>query len=220
MFTYMTSAPLYLFFRCLLLTILFITMVHGFKASSTKNVTKLLDLNAHINTNPMFKPAGPMHMKNLALEPELFEKLHNSKLSNSAFRVTTFFWFRSTKTALQILLQNVNDFKNNLTILYSKLVNDNDLDLKSYDVKQNVSMYSALFNLYINKLTDCKYQVIQLITQVNHIFTALDQINPKHAKRGIIHSLLNFLFGHLNSLAYIESIKKHGNFRGKPRHTH
>ena len=64
------------------------------------NVTKLLNLNGHINTNPMFKPEGPMHMKNPALESVLFEKLHNIKLSHSVFRVTTFFQFASTKTCI------------------------------------------------------------------------------------------------------------------------
>ena len=55
-------------------------MVHGFKASSTMSITELLDLNGHINTNLMFKPKGPMCMNNSALEPVLFEKLHNIKL--------------------------------------------------------------------------------------------------------------------------------------------
>ena len=56
-------------FRYLVLAILFITMVHGFKASSTKTVNELLDLNGHINTNTMFKPEGLTHENNSALEP-------------------------------------------------------------------------------------------------------------------------------------------------------
>ena len=89
-------------------------MVHGFKASSTKNDTELLDINGHINTNPMYKPKGAMCINNSALEPVLFEKLHNIKLSHSVFTITTSFQFTSTKTALQILLQYVHDFKDNL----------------------------------------------------------------------------------------------------------
>ena len=103
------------------------------------------------------------------------------------FRVTTFFQFTSTKTALQILLQYVHDFKDNVTILYSKLVNNNDLDHTSYDVRQHILMYSALLKLYTDELTDFKSQITQLTTEVNHIFTTLDQSNPKCAKIGIIN---------------------------------
>ena len=71
------SALFIFIFTCLVLTLLFITMAHDFKASSTMNVTEHLDLNGHINMNPMFKPKGSMLMKNSALEPVLFEKLHN-----------------------------------------------------------------------------------------------------------------------------------------------
>ena len=54
---------------------LVITMVHGFKASRTKNVNELLDLNGHINTNRMFKPEGPIHENNSSLEPVLFQEV-------------------------------------------------------------------------------------------------------------------------------------------------
>ena len=126
------------------------------------------------------------------------------------FKVTTFFQFASTKTTLQILFLYTHDFEDNLTILYSKLVNDNDIDYKSYDARQCVLMYSALLKLCTDELTDCKSQIKQLTTQANHILTTLDQTNntnPKHAKRGIIHSLFNFLFCNPNSSADIESIK-------------
>ena len=182
-------------------------MVHGFKASSTMNVTERLDLNGHINMSPMSKPEGPMHMKNSALEQVLFEILHNIKLLCSVFSITTFFQFASTKTALQILLQYVHVFEDNETILCSKLVTNNDLDHKSYDVRQHVFTYSALLRLYTDELTDCKSQMTQLTTQVSHIFATLDQTKPKHAKRGIMHSLFNFLFGDPNSLADINSVK-------------
>ena len=162
-------------------------MVHGFKASSTMIVTELLHLNGHIKMNPMFEPKCPMHMNNSALEPVLFEKVHNIKLSHSVFRVATFFQFTSTKTALHILLQYTHDFKDNLTILYSKFVNNNDLDHKFYGVRQCVLTYSALLKLCTDELTHCKSQIMQLTTQFNHTFTSLDQTNPKHAKRGIIH---------------------------------
>ena len=122
-------------------------MVHGFKASSTMNVTELFDLNGHINMNPIFKLKDPMHMDNSALEPVLFEKLHNIKLSHSVFRVTTFLQFASTKAALQFLLQYKHDFHDSLTILYSKLVTNNDLVHKSYDVRQHV--------LHIQHCSDC-----------------------------------------------------------------
>ena len=131
------------------------------------------------------------------------------------FRTTTFFQFASTKTALQILLQFAHDF--DLTILYSKLVTINDLDNKSYGVTQCILTYSALLKLCTDKLTDCKSQITQLTTKVNHIFATLDQTNPKCAKRGIIHSLFNFLFSNLNSSADINSIKNNmPDFRGKP----
>ena len=68
-------------------------MVHGFKASSTMNVTELVDLYSHINMNPKFKPKSLMYMKNSALEPVLMEKLLNIKLSYSVFRITTFCQF-------------------------------------------------------------------------------------------------------------------------------
>ena len=67
-------------------------------------------------------------MKNFGWESVLFEKLHNINLSCSVFRATTFFKFASTITALKILLQCTCDFKENLTILYVKLVTNNDLD--------------------------------------------------------------------------------------------
>ena len=195
-----------LFFRWLVLTILFITMMQGFKASSTMNITELLYLNGHINMNPRFKPEGPTHMNSSALKP-LFWKLCNIKLSHSVFRVTTFFQFPSTKTALQILLQYMHDFKENLIILYSKLVTINDLDNKSYDVRQHVLTYSALLKLCTHELKDCKSQITQLTTQVNHTFATLHQTSPKCSKRGIIHSLFNFLFGNPNSLTESNCIK-------------
>ena len=90
MFVCMTIASLY-FFRYLVLTILSITLVQGFKAPNTMNVSELLGLNGNIKMKPVSKPEGPACMNKSALEPVLFEKLHNIKLSHSVFRVTTVF---------------------------------------------------------------------------------------------------------------------------------
>ena len=48
-------------------------------------------------------------MNYLSMEPLLFEKLHNIKLSHSIFRVITFFQFDSTKSALNTLLEYTQD---------------------------------------------------------------------------------------------------------------
>ena len=86
--------------------------------------------------NQCLNSKGPTPENTSSLGPVLFEKLHNIKLSCSVFRVTTFFQFTSTNTVLCILLQYAHDFENNLTTLYLKLVEDNDIDQKSYDVRQ------------------------------------------------------------------------------------
>ena len=67
-------------------------------------------------------------MNYCTLEPGLFEKLHNIKLSHSLFRVTTFFQFKSTKAEIEMLLQYVHNFDENLKTLYSKSVTNNDFD--------------------------------------------------------------------------------------------
>ena len=54
---------------------------------------------------------------------------------------------------------------------------------------------------------DCKFQIMQWTSQVNNIFSTLDQTNQKCTKRGIIHSLFNFLFGDTNSAEEIDAIK-------------
>ena len=161
----------------------------------------------------MSKPEVAICMNNSTLEPVLFEKLHNIQLSHSVFRVTTFFQYESTKAAVEIVLQYAHDFKENLKTLYSKLVTNNELNHKSYDIRQCVLTYLALLKLCTDELTDCKSQIAQLTTQVNHIFSTLDQTSPKHTKRDIIHCLFNFLFGDLNSLAEINAIKNRGKSR-------
>ena len=63
---------------------------------------------------------------------------------------------------------------------------------KSDDERQYILSYSTLHKLCSDELMDCKYQITQLATQVDHNFATLDQSDPKHSKRGIIHSLWNF----------------------------
>ena len=138
----------------------------------------------------------------------MFEKLHNIKSSHSVFSATTFFQFTSTKTALQILLQYAWDFENNLTTLYAQLISDDNQ--KSYNVRKWVLTYSAHLKLCTDEFADCKSQINQLTTKANWILTTLDQTkdtNPKHNKRGVIHSIFNFLFGDTNGSADIEAIK-------------
>ena len=50
----------------------------------------------------------------------------------------------------------------------------------------------GITELKFNELAGCKFQVMQLTSQVDNIFTTLDQSNPKCTKRGIIYSLFNF----------------------------
>ena len=59
------------------------------------------------------------------MEPVLFEKLHNIKLSHSIFRVTTFFQSDSTKNALNTLLEYTQDLDTKMKTLHSELVKNN-----------------------------------------------------------------------------------------------
>ena len=142
-----------------------------------------------------------------SMEPVLFEKLHNIKLSCSVFRITTFFQCNITKAALNILLQYAHNFDKNQKGLYSVLVTNNNFDHKSYDARQYILSYSALLKLCSDELLNCKLQIAQLTSKVNSIFATLNQSNPKHTKRCIIHSLFNFLFGSSNSVREITAIK-------------
>ena len=78
------------------------------------------------------------------MEPVLFEKLHDIKLSCSVFLVTTFFQFDSTKVALTILLQYAHNFNENLKTLCSKLVINNVFDSRSHN-KREVSCLTLLY---------------------------------------------------------------------------
>ena len=89
-------------------------------------------------------------MNYLSMEPVLFEKLHNIKLSTSVFRVTTFFQFDSTKSSLNILLNYTQDLEENLKKLYSKLITYNNYDHKSDNTNNNnkAVLYSDLLTGY------------------------------------------------------------------------
>ena len=198
-----------LFFRYLALATLSITLVQGFKAPSNMNVSECLDLISHINTKPMSKPQNQSCLSYYALEPVLFEKLHNIKLSHLLFRVTNSFQLDSTKAAVEIVLKYAHDFDENMKALYSKLVINKDFDHKSSDIRQCALTYLALLKLCTDECADCKSQITQLTTQINNIFATLDQTGPESAKRGIIHSLFNFSFGDPNSSAEINAIKNY-----------
>ena len=131
MFITNETAPfisLYLF-QSLALTILMITLVKNLKFASNRNISNTLDINSHI-TN---KPSSKFYMNYSSMELVLFEKLHNIKLSHSVFRITNFFQFDSTKSALNTLLEYTQDLDENLKTLYSKLVTNNYYDHKTYD---------------------------------------------------------------------------------------
>ena len=76
------------------MTVLSITLVQGCKSPS-----ELLIPNSLIKAKLMSNSENQSSMNHSTLEPVLFEKLHNIKLSQSVFRVTTFFQFESTNAA-------------------------------------------------------------------------------------------------------------------------
>ena len=170
------------------------------------NSSNILDLNGYIKAKLMPKSENQSHMYYSSLEPVLLEKLQKIELSQSVFRVTMFFQIDSMKVALSMLLHYEHDFDKNLKTLYSKLVTNNDFDNKSYDARQCILTYFTLLKLCSDELVDCKFQIMQLTSQVDNIFATLDQTGPKHAKRGIIHSLFNFLFGSPNCAEEINAI--------------
>ena len=100
------------------------------KASSLKsnmNLSNILNVNAHIKLKIPI-PKNKSHINYSAIEPVLFEKHCNIKLSHSVFRVTTFFQFDSIKIALSILLQYAHDANENLETFYSKFIINNIFD--------------------------------------------------------------------------------------------
>ena len=177
------------------------------KSPSNINISNTLNINGHITIKLIPKHVNQVHMNYLSMEPVLFKKMHNIKLSPLVFRVTMFCRFNSTNSSLNILPQYAHDFDENLKTLYSKPVTNNNFHHKSYDARQHILSYSALLTLCSDELSDCKLQSTQLTSHVNNIFATLDQSKPKHTNRGIIHSLFNFLFGTSNSAEEITAIK-------------
>ena len=206
MFVCPKSTSLY-FFRYLALAILSITQVQGFKSPSNMNISELLDLNGHIKAKPMSKLENHSHMNYSLLEPVLFEKLNNTKLSWSVFRVTTFFQFNWTKAARSILLHSScmisiktwKHYTQNLSLIPILIIN--------HMMWQHILTYLALLNLCSGELADCKYQITQLTSRINNIFATPDQTGPKSTKKVIIHSPFNFLFGDPNSAEEFHAIK-------------
>ena len=119
-----------LFFRYLLLAILSIILVQGIKYPSNMSISKLLSLNSNIKVKLMSKSKNQPHMNYSALDPVLFEKLYNIKLSQSVVRVSTFFQFEATKAPLEDLIHYVHNCDENMKTLYSTLVTSNDFDHK------------------------------------------------------------------------------------------
>ena len=74
-------------------------------------------------------------------------------------------------------------------------------------MRWGILTYLALFKLCSHELADCRFHIMQLTSQVVSILAILDQTGPKHAKRGIIHSLFNFLVGDPNSAGEINAVK-------------
>ena len=74
-------------------------------------------------------------------------------------------------------------------------------------MKQHILSYLALLKFCSDELSDCKFQITQLTSQVDNVFATLEQTNPKYTERGIIDSLFNFLFGNSDSTKEINAIK-------------
>ena len=168
--------PCYIF-RLLALMIFVITLVQSFKPPGSNNINNTHNINGHI----IQKLAPKFHMKYSSMEPVLFEKLHNIKLTCSIFRVTTCFQFDSTKNTLNTLLAYAQELDANLKT-YSELVSNNIHDQKSYDVNQWNLSYSVLLASCSDKSVDCKLQIIKLSIQLNNIFTTSNHSKHNHTK--------------------------------------
>ena len=136
---------------------------------TSSTLLKSHNINGCITSKLIVKYIDYIHMNSLSIEPVLFEKLYNIKLSHLVFRVTTFFQIDSTKFAPRFLLQCTHDLDKNLKALYSKLVSNDKYDHKAYDAKQQVLSHSALLLLCPYELSYCKLQITQLTSQVNNI---------------------------------------------------
>ena len=80
MFTYPKKNSALLFVKLLALALLSITLVQGLKSISNMNLSNIINVNDHISTNfPI--PENKSCINYLAMEPVLFKKLQNIKLS-------------------------------------------------------------------------------------------------------------------------------------------
>ena len=140
------------------------------------------------------------------MEPVLFQKLCNIKLSRLVFRVATFFQFDSTKSSFNTLLEYVQDLDDNIKTLYAKLVTNN-YDQKTYDANQQNLSYASLLTSCSDEICNCKCQITDLCTQLHDIFNTLNQSKHNCTKHGIIHSLFNFLFSTTGNAEEITAIK-------------
>ena len=134
-------------FRYLALTIIVTTMVKCFKFPSNKNISDSFCINRHIVNMPPLT----FQMNHSSMEPVLFKKLPNIKLSRLIFRGTTFFQFSYTQASLNILLQYAQNLEENIQTLYTRLVAKND-NQKSYEAPQ----WSLT---YVSLLTSCSQEL-------------------------------------------------------------
>ena len=190
-------------FRSLALMMLMITLVQSFKPSGNNNINNTLNINRQIIKNQHIDSIWTIHQWNLYY----LRSYWNIKLSQSIFRVTTFFQFDSTKNTLNTLLEYTQDLDANLKTLYSELVKNNNDDHKSYDTNQQNIFYSALLTSCLDEISDCKLQITELNLQLNNIFTTLNHLKQNCIKRGIIHFLFNFLYGTSGNTEEITAIK-------------
>ena len=144
MFVYPEKNSAFVIFILLELALLSITLVQCFKSSSNMNLSNVLNVYDHINIKSISIPENKSHINYSTMEPVLFEKVHDIKLTHSVFRATTFFQFDSTKVALSLLLQYAHDFNENLKQLYSKLLLKNIL-IVDHITKDNASCLTQLY---------------------------------------------------------------------------
>ena len=67
--------------------------------------------------------------------------------------------------------------------------------------------YSALLTLCSDEISDSKLEITDLNIWLYNIFTILNQLKHNHTKRGMYHSLFNFLFGTSSSAKEITAIE-------------
>ena len=170
------------------------------------NLSNILNVSDHISTNSIPITKDKSHINYLPMELVYLKRSTTSNYHIQILESPHSSNLNSTKVALSILLQYLHNFDENLKILYSQVVTNKVFDSKSHNERQHTFSYLALLQLFANKHADCKFQIRHLTSQRDNILTTLDQSNPKCTIKGIIHSLLNFLFGNSNSAKEIETI--------------